>query len=179
VLDEGDAIGQSRDDPTQHHEESVGVSTLLQQIDLMRRTPGVALIMTTNRHSALDAALLSRGGAQRVHFSVPDYGLRFYLLMRILGDIIATGDLRTLAQATEGFSPRDIVETCQAAFLEAISTESPVTMRHLLRAADAIRQPLLNGCQGSTGSLERAWKDHLRPMEQTVHGNGHITRHGV
>ena len=64
VLDEGDAIAQSRDGGEQHHEDIAAVSAILQQIDHMRRNPGVALIMTTNRLSALDTALLSRGGAQ-------------------------------------------------------------------------------------------------------------------
>jgi SpoVK/Ycf46/Vps4 family AAA+-type ATPase len=180
VLDEGDAIAQSREGEQQHQENKSGVSTLLQQIDLLRSTPGVALIMTTNRYSALDTAIASRGGAHQVSFPQPDYGLRFYILMRHLGDIIATRDLRTLARTTEGFSPRDIVEMLQAAFLEAMSTESSVTMRHLVRAAAAIGHPLLNECQESNRALVRIQKGHhLRPWELTVHGNGHIANHRV
>jgi AAA+ superfamily predicted ATPase len=180
VLNEGDAIGQSRDDPTQHHEESVGVSTLLQQIDLLRGTPGVALIMTSNRHSALDSALASRISAHRVRFPQPDYGLRFYLLKRYLDTIIATRDLQALAKATEGFSPRDIVELLQAAFLEAMTTECPVTMRLLVRAAAAMGKPLPTGCQKNHRALERAWKEcHLLPMGEMVHGNGHIAQQAV
>jgi SpoVK/Ycf46/Vps4 family AAA+-type ATPase len=69
VIDEADAIGQDRDgQQSQHHEESAGVSTLLQQIDILRESSGVALLFTTNRHAALDGAIKSRCSTQVVSF---------------------------------------------------------------------------------------------------------------
>jgi SpoVK/Ycf46/Vps4 family AAA+-type ATPase len=174
LLDEGDAIGQSRDGSNQHHEESVGVSTLLQQIDLLRDTPGVALIMTTNRHSALDTALASRGSAHRVSFPVPDYRLRFDLLTRYVGNILADCELLTLARETEGLAPRDIVELCQAAFLDAMSEHSPVTLRHLLRATALIGQSLNHGGSAGSPTAKPCESGHpLPPTDYGVHGNGH------
>jgi SpoVK/Ycf46/Vps4 family AAA+-type ATPase len=174
LLDEGDAIGQSREGSQQHQEDKSGVSTLLQQIDHMRHTPGVALILTTNRQSALDTALSSRGSAHQVHFPLPDFGLRFYHLMRLLGDLIVTRNLRTLALLTEGFSPRDIVLLCQAAFLEALSKDSPVTMRHLERAAAQIGQHYKRGQIAGTADAKPVKADHIRlPTDYGVHGNGH------
>ena len=109
-----------------------------------------------------------------MYFPLPDYGMRFYLLMRLLGDIVSTGELRTLARSTEGFSPRDLVEMCQAAFLEAQSTYSAVTMRHLLRGAAAIGQSLLNGCQEGSQALVCMQNDHtFRPTDYGVQSNGH------
>jgi SpoVK/Ycf46/Vps4 family AAA+-type ATPase len=174
LLDEGDAIGQSREGEQQHHEDKSGVSTLLQQIDLMRHSPGVALILTTNRQNALDSALASRSNAHQVHFPLPDYGLRFYHLMRLLGDLITTGELQALARLTEGFSPRDLVLLCQAAFMEAMGSQSPVSMRHLSRAAASIAPPLPPGCQGNHRALV-PWQEApcLQRGNGTVHVNGH------
>jgi SpoVK/Ycf46/Vps4 family AAA+-type ATPase len=174
VLNEGDALGQSRGGIPQHHEESVGVSTLLQQIDHMRHTPGVALIMTSNRHSALDTALASRLSAHRVSFPQPDYRLRFDLLARHVGNSLADCELRTLARETEGFSPRDIVELCQAAFLDAMGAECRVTLRHLLRAATLIGQSLNHEGSAPNSTANPAKADHpLPPTDYGVRGNGH------
>jgi SpoVK/Ycf46/Vps4 family AAA+-type ATPase len=172
-IDEGDAIGQSREDGQQHHEDKGGVSNLLQQIDALRHTSGVALILTTNRHHALDTALQGRTNAHRVRFPLPDYGMRFYLLMRLLGDAIGARDLQTLARATGGFSPRDIVELCQAAFDEARSKDGPVTARQLMHAASRIGQ--LHHAHGN-GAIVTQKPDR---KEHEVHVNGQIARNAM
>lgn len=171
IVDEGDAIAHSRDMAAQHHEESVGVNTLLQQIDLLQGASGVALIFTTNRHGALDSALASRGSAHRVSFPQPDYGLRFYLFKRLLGDVLGAQELRTLAHATDGFAPRDIVELCQAAFLEAMSTDSPVNARHLLRAISLLTQP------SSSRRHSRRHGGTINTQEYARNGNSHERSH--
>jgi SpoVK/Ycf46/Vps4 family AAA+-type ATPase len=176
-IDEGDAIGQKREDGQQHHEEQAAVSTLLEQIDALRHASGVALILTTNRHHALDTALQGRTNAHRVRFPLPDYGMRFYLLMRLLGDAIGARDLQTLAKATGGFSPRDIVELCQAAFDEARSKDSPITPRQLMHAATLISQLHHARDNGAMTSLKA---DHQKPREEHgVHVNGQTARNAM
>ena len=134
IVDEADAVSQDRDAQRQHHEESVGVSTILQQIDILREETGVAVLFTTNRHAALDGAIKSRSSNQVVHFPLPRYGDRYLLFKRKVGNLFATTDLKILARATEGMSPRDIVLLIDSALIEAIGAKKPLTREHLLRA---------------------------------------------
>lgn len=61
VIDEGDSIAASRSQAHSHHEDKVAVNTLIQNIDDLRRFGGrIAVILCTNRLSALDPALARR-----------------------------------------------------------------------------------------------------------------------
>jgi SpoVK/Ycf46/Vps4 family AAA+-type ATPase len=146
-VDEADAIGQSREIKEQHHEDSAGVNTLLQQIDTLRDTPGVALILTTNRPGALDVALRKRSSAHCISFPLPSFSARRELLRRKFGTLLNARDLQTLVGATDGFAPRDIVEMGNSAVLEAIMRDAPLTTDLLLRATRSLghAQPLPSG----------------------------------
>jgi hypothetical protein len=87
LIDEADAILQKRDgQQPQHHEEQVGVNQFLTEFDDLRGSPGVAIILTTNLHEALDDAVKKRTNAQWIRFPAPGTGVRFYLLKRFLGN---------------------------------------------------------------------------------------------
>lgn len=61
VIDEGDAIAFNRGAERAHHEDRVGVNTLIQKIDDARKLRGrLLIILCTNRYSALDPAILRR-----------------------------------------------------------------------------------------------------------------------
>jgi len=63
IVDEGDSLAASRDQHQSHHEDKVGVNTLIQRIDGVRRFSGrVAVILCTNRADAVDPAVLRRAG---------------------------------------------------------------------------------------------------------------------
>ena len=167
IVDEADAISQDRDgQQPQHHEESVGVSTLLQQIDSLRKAPGVAVLFTTNRHAALDGAVKSRSSTQVVHFPRPRYGDRFLLLKRLLGNGFCAPDLKMLARATDGMSPRDIVQLIDSALIEAIGAKKPLTIEHLLRAVS-----LLSHLQPATRLAESDFEKADTQLLGTVHPN--------
>jgi AAA+ superfamily predicted ATPase len=167
VVDEADAIGQDRDgQQAQHHEESAGVSTLLQQIDILRESPGVALLFTTNRHAALDGAVKSRSSTQVVSFPLPRYGDRFLLLKRSVGTLFATADLKMLASATDGMSPRDIVQLIDSALIEAIGAKKPLTKEHLLRAVS-----LMSHLHPSKRHVESDFEKSGTQLLGTVHPN--------
>ena len=137
-VDEADAIAQSRDEQQQHSEERAGLNTLLQQIDGLRDTPGVALLLTTNRPGALDVALRKRSAAHWITFPLPSFSARRQLLRRTFGHVLKPRDLHTLVGATDGFAPRDIVELCNSAVMEAICRDIPLTTALLLRAARSL-----------------------------------------
>ena len=61
IIDEGDSLGASRSQEHSHHEDKVGVNTLIQSIDELRKHGGrIFAILCTNRLDALDAAVLRR-----------------------------------------------------------------------------------------------------------------------
>lgn len=72
LIDEADAIGSSRGTQQMHHEEKVGVNTLIQQIDEIRQMEGRAILfLSTNRLHFLDEAIVRRA-ALVVRFERPD-----------------------------------------------------------------------------------------------------------
>src|SRR5438552_1643693 len=59
LIDEADALAQSRGGRQTHHEDDAGVNTLIQRIDRLRGRP-MAVIFATNLAQSLDAAILRR-----------------------------------------------------------------------------------------------------------------------
>lgn len=169
LIDEADAIAQKRDGKqSQHHEEQVGVNTLLQEIDGLRDTSGVACIFTTNLYDALDTAIRKRTNAHWIHFPLPGAGVRFYLLQRFLGDVLSPLELRQLAKATGGFAPRDLVELYRAARYDAIATMRPLTLNLLLRTATSLSEPSSSQSSGEENTTPR-----MLLTEQGLPVNGH------
>ena len=61
IIDEGDALAFNRGAERAHHEDRVGVNTLIQKIDDARHLSGrLFIILSTNRFRALDPAILRR-----------------------------------------------------------------------------------------------------------------------
>lgn len=72
LIDEGDALAQSREMAQMHHEDRAGVNAFVRGIDRMAasQVPAVA-IMCTNRLSAIDPAV-KRRAAEIIEFSRPN-----------------------------------------------------------------------------------------------------------
>lgn len=82
LIDEADALAQSREMAQMHHEDRAGVNALLRGIDaLQRERMAVLVIMCTNRADALDPAVLRRAAAV-FHFTRPNEVQRRLLLDR-------------------------------------------------------------------------------------------------
>lgn len=82
LIDEADALAQSREMAQMHHEDRAGVNALLRGIDSLQRDRlAVLVIMCTNRADALDPAVLRRAAAV-FHFSRPNEAQRRLLLDR-------------------------------------------------------------------------------------------------
>lgn len=61
IIDEGDSLAAARSQQQSHHEDKVGVNTLIQNIDSLRQYGGrVVTFLCTNRLSVLDSALRRR-----------------------------------------------------------------------------------------------------------------------
>ena len=94
LVDEADALAQSRDTQQMHHEDVSGVNAFIRGIDRLanQRLPA-AVIMCTNRYESLDPAV-KRRAAELLVFDRPDDERRRELLGPRLAEL--------------GFSPADI-----------------------------------------------------------------------
>lgn len=106
LFDEFDALGRSRDDPSEHGELKRVINSILQLMD--RFSGDSLLIAATNHEQALDPALWRRFD-EIVHFEPPDEAGRLSLLAKYLSGVKHGGtDLRVLASDTEGFTGSDL-----------------------------------------------------------------------
>lgn len=101
IIDEGDSLGASRAQEHSHHEDKVGVNTLIQGIDDLRRHGGrVVVFLCTNRLSALDPALRRRAAVIE-EFMRPSDTERRELLARDLAALdLAPDQVERLVRAT-------------------------------------------------------------------------------
>lgn len=101
IIDEGDSLGASRSQDHSHHEDKVGVNTLIQAIDDLRKHGGrIFAILCTNRLGALDAAVLRRASIIE-EFQRPSDQERHELFAKDLSDLnITLAEVAKLVQAT-------------------------------------------------------------------------------
>jgi AAA+ superfamily predicted ATPase len=101
LIDEADALAQSRDLAQMHYEDRAGVNALIRGIDDFRRQRlPVLTVMCTNREGALDPAVLRRA-ATIFHLLRPNDEQRRQLLERDLdGTGVDSNDLDELVRLT-------------------------------------------------------------------------------
>lgn len=101
LVDEADALAQSRESAQMHHEDRAGVNAFIRGIDrLANGKLPAAVIMCTNRLSALDPAVRRRA-ADILAFARPDDDQRRYLLTTRLEPIgLKTSQIDALVNAT-------------------------------------------------------------------------------
>lgn len=146
LIDEADALAQSRESSQMHHEDRAGVNALLRGIDGMRtdRLP-VLTILCTNRLDALDPAVRRRAAAVEV-FERPTHVQRVALLTRLLvGTKLCPADIEDLATATGqatsrpyGFTYSDlrqrlVPEIVLAAYRQDVAIDSVIVWEVLAR----------------------------------------------
>ena len=101
LVDEADALAQSRETEQMHHEDRAGVNAFIRGIDRLAsgRLPA-AVIMCTNRLSALDPAVRRRA-ADVLTFTRPTDDQRRDVLERWLGEVgLKKADIEALVAAT-------------------------------------------------------------------------------
>ena len=101
LIDEGDALAQSREMAQMHHEDRAGVNALIRGVDDLRRERlPVLTILCTNRPDALDPALRRRAAASFT-MERPNDAQRLALLSDLLGDLrLSAADLQHLVAVT-------------------------------------------------------------------------------
>ncbi|MGQ0713721.1 MAG: ATP-binding protein [Gemmatimonadaceae bacterium] len=91
LLDEADALTESRETQQMHHEDRAGVNALIQGVDHLRGAGVPALVVfCSNRLQSIDPAVRRRA-VDVVEFRRPDAVQRRAHLERLLGDLRLTG----------------------------------------------------------------------------------------
>ena len=142
VVDEADALAQSRAAEQMHHEDRAGVDALLEGVDsLAGEAVPVLVIMCTNREQALDPAVLRRAAAI-FHFSRPGEPERHAVLAAALaGTGIDTEAMSKLAALTgpagdwPGYTYSDLTQRLIPTAILAAFPNKPLTADILLTAA--------------------------------------------
>ena len=145
VIDEADALAQSREAAQMHHEDRAGVNALISGIDQLsgRRLP-VMVVMCTNRPGAIDPAVVRRAAAT-FRFGRPDLAQRRQVLGSYLGELgFGEDDLEQLARAlgeTEnreyGATYADLVQRLLPSFLLDAQPDRKIDAGLALAAAKA------------------------------------------
>lgn len=144
LIDEGDALAQSREMGQMHHEDRAGVNALIRGIDELRQAGlPVLTVLCTNRAAAIDPAVRRRAAAV-FQLGRPTDDQRRALLTSLLDGIKVTGpEMQELVKITGptpkrtfGFTYSDIRQRLvPEAVLSAVGRDTPLTGQSLLEVA--------------------------------------------
>jgi SpoVK/Ycf46/Vps4 family AAA+-type ATPase len=109
LVDEADALAQSRESAQMHHEDRAGVNAFIRGIDRLASAKlPAAVLMCTNRLEALDPAVRRRA-AEVLTFARPDAEQRRHVLeMRLAPLNISHAHIEGLVAATGGHVGHDV-----------------------------------------------------------------------
>lgn len=143
IIDEADALAQSRDLHQMHHEDRAGVNALIRGFDQLAvdRLP-VLIVMCTNRMSSLDPAVRRRAAAEFT-FTRPNDTQRTELLGSLLaGTKVTKAEIAELVRQSgpmkdrdHGYTYSDLVNKVVPAAVLAAFPDRPLT-------ADLVTQAL-------------------------------------
>lgn len=144
LVDEADALAQSRESTQMHHEDRAGVNAFIRGIDRIANAKlPAAVVMCTNRLSALDPAVRRRA-ADVLEFARPsDEQRRYAIEARLSGTGLAPKDIGALVAATGpqrgdaqfGFTYSDLTQRLIPAIVLDAYPNGPVTGPRALEIA--------------------------------------------
>lgn len=136
LIDEADALAQTREASQMHHEDKAGVNALIRGINRLsaNRLPA-AVIMCTNRLSALDPAI-HRRAADVIKFERPNEEQRKAALATLLdGTKLSAADIIALAKLSGpnakrnyGTTYSDLTQKFLPRLVLAVIPDRPITM---------------------------------------------------
>ena len=150
LIDEADALAQSRESSQMHHEDKAGVNAFIRGIDrLSNGGLPVAVIMCTNRLSALDPAV-KRRAAEILVFERPEAKQRHLVLSDALAPFgLSAPDIETLVNVTgktkdrsHGFAFSDLTQRLiPSIILDAYPNSKVTAARAIQIATETIPTP--------------------------------------
>lgn len=143
-LDEFDAIALDRSFQELRGDVSEIVNALLTELDGIQSNEGICTIAATNRVELIDPSIRSRF-EEEIEFKLPNYEERLEILRRNLEDfpIKVSAKLEVVAENTENFSGRDLVEkVIKAALHKAIAEgKNVLETEDLMSAVEKVKKP--------------------------------------
>jgi SpoVK/Ycf46/Vps4 family AAA+-type ATPase len=146
LIDEADALAQSREALQMHHEDRAGVNALIRGINSLSddQLP-ILVVLATNRLGAIDPAIRRRAAAI-FDFQRPDADLRRLALARLLNGIEVTeSELDGLVAATGstnsrsyGYTYSDLYQRLIPAAVLAAYPDKPLTYEILVEMASSV-----------------------------------------
>lgn len=146
LIDEADALAQSREAAQMHHEDRAGVNALIRGVDEIsaERLP-VAIVMCTNRLAAIDPAVRRRAAAV-FEFQRPSRDQRIAVLHTALqGSGIGEREIAAIADATgksaerpHGFTYSDLTQRLVPTIVLDAFPERPVSGARAIEIARSI-----------------------------------------
>jgi AAA+ superfamily predicted ATPase len=146
LVDEADALTQSREDAQMHHEDRAGVNAFIRGVDQLaaKRVPA-AVILCTNRLSAIDPAV-QRRAAEIFSFNRPDADQRRAVLEGPLAEAgLAKADVDRIVAATgerggrPGFTYSDLTQRLLPTIVLDAYPDRAIGGARSLELANAIR----------------------------------------
>ncbi|BCD88128.1 hypothetical protein PSm6_45350 [Pseudomonas solani] len=146
LIDEADALAQSRENAQMHHEDRAGVNAFIRGIDrIANQKLPAAVLMCTNRLKALDPAV-QRRAAEVLTFGRPDDAQRRYLLSSKLEGLgLSAQVIEELVKLTgpreanaPGFTFSDINQRLIPSIILAAYPHAAVAARTALLTAQAM-----------------------------------------
>lgn len=147
LIDEADALAQSRESAQMHHEDRAGVNALIRGIDdLAEGHRPVLVVMCTNRLSALDPAVMRRAAAT-FEFARPNAEQRSMVLRNAFPEYICSNaDLSRVVELTGarngtgvGFSFSDITQRLVPSVILEAFPDRAVTSELIVSVASQIK----------------------------------------
>jgi AAA+ superfamily predicted ATPase len=148
LIDEADALTQSRELAQMHHEDRAGVNALIRGIDQLRTDSlPVLTVLCTNRPDAIDPAI-SRRAASVIPFGRPGEEQRRQLLGGLLeGSTVSSAELEKLVSLTGGGNSRPYGCTYSdlrqrlipEAVLDALAHNAPLSGPRLVELAEGFQ----------------------------------------
>lgn len=146
LVDEADALAQSRESDQMHHEDRAGVNAFIRGIDrLASRGLPCVVLMCTNRLNALDPAVRRRA-ADILVFGRPNAVQRREILSLHVGSIgFSESDLQVLVEVTGeqpsrpyGFTYSDLTQRLLPAIVLDAYPDAPIRPERVIELAQSI-----------------------------------------
>lgn len=146
LVDEADALAQSRESDQMHHEDKAGVNAFIRGIDSLGNGKfPAAVIMCTNRPNALDPAIRRRA-AEIVHFNRPNDESRQNVLEAPLKELgFKNSEIREIVDLTGpqkgrdfGFTFSDLVQRLLPAIVLDAYPDSAVVAKRAIEICKTI-----------------------------------------
>ncbi len=146
LVDEADALVQSREASQMHHEDRAGVNAFIRGVDQIANSDlPIVVIMCTNRVGAFDPAIRRRA-AEILTFCRPDESLRFRVLQEPLSQLgLSEGEISAVVKATGarqgrdfGFTFSDLVQRLLPSIVLSAYPDGPVVSRDAIGTAESM-----------------------------------------